>query len=102
MRVETTATAAASGVKKDVLPQLAGGKLGKGFAKWVADNKQALLRNPKLRGQAKPKASEKPVDKAQTPSQVKKQAKKEGSDGEDKPPGKGRQREPGPCDHLKQ
>jgi hypothetical protein len=102
MRVETTANAAASGVKKDVLAQLADSKLGKGFAKWVADNEQALLSNPKLRGQAKPKASEKPVDKAQTPSQVKKQAKKDGGDGEDKPPGKGRRQEPGPCDHLKQ
>lgn len=86
MRVETAANAAASTVKKDVLAQLADSKLGKGFAKWVADNEQALLRNPKLRGQAKPKASEKPVEGAQTPSQVKKQAKKDGGEGGDKPP----------------
>lgn len=102
MRVETAANAAASTVKKDVLAELANSKLGKGFAKWVADNEQALLRNPKLQGKPRPKASEKPVDKAQTPSQVKKQAGKDGGEGGDKPPGKGRRQEPGPCDHLKQ
>lgn len=86
MRVDTAANAAASTVKKDVLAGLADSKLGKGFAKWVADNEQALLKNPKLRAQAKPKASEKPVEGAQTPSQVKKQTQKQGGEGGDKPP----------------
>lgn len=102
MRVQTSANAAASGAKKNVLAQLADSKLGKGFAKWVVENEQALLRNPKLQGRPKPKASEKPVEPAQTPSQVKKQARKEAGEGDDKPPGKGRRQEPGPCDHLKQ
>jgi hypothetical protein len=88
--------------RKDVLAQLANSRLGQGFAKWAADNEQALLRNPKLRAQAKPKASEKPVDRAQTPSQVKKQAGKDGGEGGDKPPTNARRQEPGPCDHLKQ
>lgn len=86
MRPGTGSAQATHGERKDVLAQLANSRLGKGFAKWVADNEQALLRNPKLRAQAKPKASEKPVDRGQTPSQVKKQAGKNGGEGGDKPP----------------
>jgi hypothetical protein len=51
-------------------------KLGEGFAEWVAKNQEALLRDPRLRPKPKIKQSEAPVQEAQSPSQVKKQAGK--------------------------
>ena len=61
---------------KDLLDDLAKSKLGKGFAAWVAKNQESLLNNPRLRPKPKAKQSEAPVEKAQTPSQAKKQAQK--------------------------
>ena len=61
---------------KDLLDDLAKSKLGKGFAAWVAKNEESLLSNPRLRPKPKAKQSEAPVEKAQTPSQAKKQAQK--------------------------
>jgi hypothetical protein len=61
---------------QETLALLRKSKLGEGFAAWVAKNQEALLKNPRLRAQPKAKQSEAPVQEAQSPSQVKKQAGK--------------------------
>ncbi|CAM4084935.1 DUF6861 domain-containing protein [Roseateles saccharophilus] len=61
---------------EETLALLRKSKLGEGFAEWVAKNQDALLRNPRLRPKPKAKQSEAPVQEAQSPSQVQKQAGK--------------------------
>jgi hypothetical protein len=56
---------------ENTIAQLRKSKLGEGFADWVAANREALLKNPKLRARQKAALSEKPVETASTPSQVK-------------------------------
>ena len=57
---------------QETLALLRKSRLGEGFAEWVVKNQEALLREPKLRAQPKAVQSEKPVEQAATPSQVKK------------------------------
>lgn len=57
---------------QETLSLLRKSKLGEGFAEWVATNREALLKNPKLQARQKPALSEKPVEPPSTPSQVKK------------------------------
>jgi hypothetical protein len=55
-----------------LIAQLRKSRLGEGFASWVVRNKEALLKNPKLQApQPKAVQSEKPVETAVTPSQIK-------------------------------
>ncbi|MBI3348945.1 MAG: TNT domain-containing protein [Burkholderiales bacterium] len=61
----------AGAATEDTIALLRKSKLGEGFAEWVAANREALLKNPRLRGRQKPAVSEKPVQEAVTPSQAK-------------------------------
>lgn len=61
---------------EETLALLRKSKLGEGFAAWVAKNQQALVTNPRLRSKPKAKQNEAPVERVQTPSQVKQQAAK--------------------------
>ena len=65
-----------------LIAQLRKSRLGEGFASWVVRNKEALLKNPKLQA-PRPKAvqSEKPVETAVTPAQLKKGAAPKASTG---------------------
>jgi hypothetical protein len=59
-----------------VISKLRKSKLGEGFANWVMANREALLKNPKLRPRPKAAVSEKPVETVVTPSQAKKSSGK--------------------------
>ena len=61
---------------KETFELLRKSRLGEQFAEWVMKNQEALIRNPKLQPKPKGTQSEAPVQGAQSPSQVKKQAGK--------------------------
>jgi hypothetical protein len=61
---------------EETLALLRKSRLGEQFAAWVAKNREALVRNPKLQPKPKATQSEAPIKHVETPSQVKKQAPK--------------------------